>query len=152
MEKNYNRPLAIKGTEEGKIVGLKRRLRYTLLFDRINDCIKNAYPIEAIALEESFMSDRLDSFIMFKHKMNKTGDSFGKKIKKVENDIDAEIYKKLKTWKDNRNKIIHEFAKIKDDGNSEWDILMAQSMQIAKSGKELCHKMDVHLRKKGKEK
>jgi hypothetical protein len=99
---------------------ISKRASFTYAFNRINESIANEYFLEAIALCESIISDRLLSHVSFHKKM--IGDvktTLGSLIKTaqkihkqpIEWKDEPDLLKALDEWRDARNRCVHSAAK-----------------------------------------
>ena len=88
---------------------------YTLAYDRIALALKQGFPLEAIAIEESILADRLFSYLTHKNeKIDIEKTSLGTLISKAKNlstDFEANIYSQLDQWRKQRNKMLHGIVK-----------------------------------------
>lgn len=136
--------------------GFHRYMRYCLVFDRIETSIESGFDIEAIALLESLMCDRLSSRLAFKTK--KDFDSkltLGQASRKLLllSDEDDEFRARLlpiKEWADHRNKAVHEMAKILRDRSSKtqhFKEILTENHDFAVLGVRLLREYDTLDRK-----
>ncbi len=127
---------------------------YAFAFSRINQALDKAFPLEALALEESIISDRLRAYCEANNlpTTNKRGNpcslydlinNIRKYIKDNPNDNCPELNEFLNSadfWRDERNKMIHKVVKTEKSGEapeiSHKDFI-PQAMEIAKTGKDL---------------
>ncbi len=123
---------------------------YAFAFSRINQALDKAFPLEAIAMEESIISDRLRAYCEANDQPteDKQGRSYGfrKLINTSQNlskDSCPELHKVLDSvdnWREERNKLIHKVVKTERSGEapeiSHRDFI-PQAMEIAKTGKDL---------------
>lgn len=110
-------------------IGMKNMSKwksYKLAFVRINAAIEQEFYIEALALEESIITDRLDSALLGKGlkseaQQNKLFSLGGvlKEVKKHPNEFkglseymekNGKKFSVLENWKDERNKFVHNVA------------------------------------------
>ena len=87
---------------------------YTLAYDRIALALKQGFPLEAIAIEESIIADRLISYLTYKGKSVSIKTSFFELIDTAKNtstDFKINIYSQLDSWRDKRNKMLHGIVK-----------------------------------------
>lgn len=88
---------------------------YTLAYDRIASALKHGFPLEAIAIEESIIADRIFSYLTYKKEnidIKKTG--FGHLIDKasaLSDDFKLNIYSQIDQWRKSRNAMLHGIVK-----------------------------------------
>lgn len=128
-----------------------KRDSYALASAMLEDAIMHNYPLEAIAIEESIISDRLWSALRSVNIANGKHESLGaalerwKKLKKdnsAANPFDAEIetiYTKLSNWWECRNKLIHGIVKSPTGLGPKItaEKFLKSANDAAKKGKEL---------------
>ena len=131
--------------------GVTNNQRYELfksLFSHLNQCIEKGFYIEAIALEESFIADRLESRINFLQPINefsfKPLEKLISKIKEIESDeeIKSFVISEITNWKNGRNYAVHELAKIQINENTTWNDRLKRCKESANSGKEILRTLD----------
>jgi hypothetical protein len=145
MAKDKLRPVAGGKSKTGKSNGKIRQALYACLSNRVKESIQNGYYPEAIALEESFMSDRLESYCTHKKYVNRSGLTLGQLLRKLkENDTDfAEIIRaQLEIWWSGRNSCLHEMAKFEDGEDAEWQAKLKKAGVVARDGQSLMRKVD----------
>ena len=96
---------------------------YALAYRLIDDAIRHNYPLEAIAVEESILADRLWSVINAKKAKGGKGETLGKALRtwkdykvkgESENPFDEEMdsfLADLTNWWNRRNKLVHGIVK-----------------------------------------
>ena len=118
---------------------------YKFAFFRIDQAIDKAFPVEAIAFEESIISDRLRAYCEANGKPIK-GFSFNNLItasQAISKDNCPELHQVLASvhsWKNDRNKMIHSVVKTEKSGEApeiSYKDFIPQAMEIAKTGKAL---------------
>lgn len=120
---------------------------YKFAFDRIEEALDKNFPFEAIVLEESIITDRLQSFLEANNCKNNL--TFAASIKVVlnlieENDPHRNLIKALDQWRDNRNKCVHGAVKSKNDRKIpefHADAILSEARKIATDGYELAKKI-----------
>lgn len=148
MKKNlFDRPLAVGDNGVGKC----RFNLYRHILGRIAKCVEdeNPYPVEALALEETFISDRLASqLVYFCANNEKKLDllKFCGKIEKARKEkiLDKDLLDRIDNWRKKRNKAIHGLVDI-DIGNldeSTWE----KRFEIAKEAAKEGHKLALEIR------
>jgi uncharacterized protein with ParB-like and HNH nuclease domain len=133
-------------------VGMQRHDLYACVLGRVKQAIENGYNLEAITLLESIIADRLESICNelknsneFAFGMLKTLINEARKHPISENWLD--LLTELDTWRDKRNRFLHEMAKIEEGNHSSFDEKYRSSCAYAEQGKDLFHKIDNEIRK-----
>ena len=120
---------------------------YKFAFDRIEEALNENFPFEAIVLEESIITDRLQSFLETNNRKNNL--TFAASIKAVlnlieKNDPHRNLIEALDQWRDNRNKCVHGAVKSKNDRKLpefHADAILFEAHKIATDGYELTKKV-----------
>jgi len=127
-------------------------------FARIKAAIKARFPLEAIAIEEAIISDRISSHLGYHNSLPKgKHPSFGQLIEKLRklpikmNDSETiALAGELDTWREKRNTAIHCIVKSKP-GTSPIDpkTFRKNAAEAAEDGKSLARKVcDWHVKEK----
>lgn len=154
---------------EGNHLGTRRYLRYVAAFDHVMNCYERGYHLEAIAVLDSLIGDRLASRLGYllgeeipiqytigrlSHKLL---EPLGKNASPVEVDSAFEaVIIEIRAWAKERNRAMHATAKIiRDDENAfSFDELLENHRGIVEKGITLLQtfdKLDTAARKeKGK--
>ena len=128
-----------------------RKTKYELISSahiRIAYAISKGFHIEAIAITESVLADRLESAIHATNPELRIKSTLGSLIKTslklgfISEDFAHELY----LWHDARSKLIHEMVKLSNDAESTWNERMKFARQTAKEGVLLTKKMDKFVR------
>ncbi len=110
---------------------------------RVDRAIQSGFHIEATALLESLIADRIESVIE-----NKTGE-----VQKVQNlrtlvknaislgIISEDLAADIRSWSDNRAKVVHEMVKVSSENSGSWRERMTFARQLAVEGKEILKKL-----------
>ena len=148
------RKRAIKDTEG---VGTQRHDLYAGVLGRVNQAIEDGYYLEAITLLESIITDRLESFCneqtcsnRFAFKMLKT--LITEAGKYPISDKWSDLLEKLNSWRDKRNKFLHEMAKIEEGDYSTFEDRYTTSKSYAEKGKKLFNEIHNEIKKYRKHK
>ncbi len=121
---------------------------YTIAIERINRGINEDFPLESIALCESIIFDRIYSHLHWK---NKTDDitlssNFGQLLRLLKNkspnskdwSMNQELLHRLERWLENRNLVIHGFARsIPTEPTPDIDSFLQTARNAAEEGKSL---------------
>jgi hypothetical protein len=124
---------------EGKRYGSLRYQLYVAAKKRIEECIQTGYYCEAITIIESVITDRLESRLSFLKGEDFSFKTLGTLILeagKFEQDTELiGLLKELDTWRENRNRAIHELVKVeKGKILSSWDERMQVISNTANEG------------------
>jgi hypothetical protein len=152
IKQNEVKPM--QGSDKATKNADKQQL-YALSFQRISDAIKQGFPIEALALEESIISDRLHSFIKdcFPADLKKCGDGgISDRLKVVRIYFAHEkhdILCRIKSWIGKRNQAIHGIVATKGGCKAKLTgaNFISEAMAAAKKGEILAHKVSDWVRK-----
>jgi len=155
MKTNVRRDrLLVKTREEGSL----RYELYKSAFERINESIEKGFYLEAIALIESLIADRLESRALFLNDLDasfKTLGQLNKKIQKLETDSTLQqlVSVKAEKWWEKRNHALHEAVKIEAGDTRDWLSRQAEFKNAAQEGqvllKEIRNRIEA-LRRKNK--
>lgn len=133
-------------------VGKARQKRYAATIDRYKESLKAGYYVEALALMESLICDRMESILneldqTTKHSFQTTGRLAGvlkkKNLSTEWNKIISDIYNWLKV----RNHAVHELAKITGDLSITFEKDYAGLKKMAEEGYELFKLLNNYIRK-----
>jgi hypothetical protein len=133
-------------------VGRQRFELYKNAYDWINYSINEEFYLEAIALIESLIADRLESRLTFLLKKNfafKTLERIISNSKDMETDdkLKALVVNNVNNWKDSRNKALHEMVKIEKGTSISWTKRRNLTKKTAKDGLKLLRKIDNSVKK-----
>lgn len=116
----------------------------------------DGYMLEAVALLESAIADRLECRIAFIHENSPDKRFFGTvgrlfrylKKKELEEPFEAiELYEAGVLWADERNKALHQFAKQAEDSKQTWEDKYEAAALTAETGHKLFRDLDKLIRK-----
>ena len=125
---------------------------YKAAFAWIAKSISEGFYLEAISLEESLITDRLESYLTWLTKTDFSFMTLGKlqqEIKKHETNPDLRllVLDELEQWRKARNKAAHEMVKIEDGDQISWNDRMKINQVVADAGLELVPEIDRQARK-----
>ena len=128
---------------------------YTLAFDRINKALEAEFPLEAIAIEESIITDRLMSFALAKGIKIDNDGFLGyliKEIKKIGSDEDKKFMIMIDAWRKQRNEKLHAIVKSKPGTAPvvQAEDFISEAMELARQGKDLARESSNWHRKQMK--
>jgi hypothetical protein len=117
---------------------------YHRAYSRVNKAIARGFHIEAIAILESLMCDRLENLLQALHPDSKVElGSLGKLYNSVNNEIEIpeSLLTGLKQWNKARGQVIHQLVKISDVDAMNWLERMAFARKTSNDGKKLLDKL-----------
>jgi hypothetical protein len=144
------RKRAIRSSDNG--VSQERYGLYKAAFEWIAKSIAEGFYLEAISLEESLITDRLESYLTWLTEDEFSFMTLGKlqeSIKQHETDdaLRALVLNDLDQWRKARNQAAHEMVKIEDGKKISWADRMRTNQTVAQEGLELVRKIDQQTRK-----
>ena len=133
-------------------VGRARQELYRGTYKRLKEAIEAGFWIEAIALCESIISDRLQARISHLKghsedaRRNKMLGGLVRQIKTQEKQIGFEklhaIYDDIAKWKDDRNEAVHRAVKLNvGETFRKWDEFYDALEQTAREGADICRRL-----------
>lgn len=133
---------------------MKKYKKYSFVFERINESIKANFPIEAIALEECIVADRLRSFLRsakplcLKDGLLSTSRLIDESKKNVPT-TDRCVLIQTQDWIRRRNSIIHGviISKTGEESSNDNHEFIKNAKDIATTGMELVRKLDAWVRR-----
>jgi len=137
-------------------VGEVRYNTYYASIERYQQALENKYYIECISLMESLIADRLESLANqisesrdYSYKTLERLLEFlqGHKQKYLLNEDMLQSLEHIVNWKNDRNKAIHEMAKLTDNLNEQFSTRYANLKNIANEGYNLFRELDNSIRK-----
>lgn len=133
----------------GTPVGQTRYRLYRKAYARVKDAQETGFYLEAITIIESLVSDRLESRlchlgvnVAFKP-LGKLIDGFKSKSSK-ESDLELRrlVAEDLDGWRGERNRALHEMAKLVEGEDADWDTRYDGLRAVATRGAALLRKID----------
>lgn len=138
------RERAIAKPNEG--VGMTRYLLYKRAWQRINLAESAGFHLEAIALIESILSDRMESRASYLSGTNigfKTLERLLKELRARESVSDLlKVLKRIDSWKDQRNISLHEMVKFQEGMFPSWEDKQGPLSRIVTDGKAVLRAFD----------
>lgn len=133
-------------------VSQERYELYKSSFEWISKSISEGFYLEAISLEESLITDRLESYLTWRTNTDFSFMTLGKlqrAVEKHETDdaLRLLVLDDLDQWREARNKAAHEMVKIEDGKQISWNDRMKINKTVAEVGLELIRKIDRQTRK-----
>jgi hypothetical protein len=136
-----NKPTRI---ENNALTRKAREDLYHRAYSRVNKAIARGFHIEAIAILESLMCDRLENLLQALHPDSKVElGSLGKLYNSVNKEIEIpeSLLIDLKQWNKARGQVIHQLVKISDVDAMNWLERMAFARKTSNDGKKLLEKL-----------
>ena len=136
---HMNRTREIADTPEK---GQKRYQLYKSAIDRYQKALKEGFYLEAITLMESLITDRLESILIY-HGIIRPEEAFRMlgpcitELQKVQGVLSDDLLVQLNNWRKDRNKSLHEIAKIEEGDPAIFNQRYSSLQQVAKDGYKL---------------
>ncbi len=111
---------------------------------RVDRAIKSGFHIEATALLESLIADRLESSIENKTCKIQKVQNLGPLIKSAisHSIISEDFAEDIRSWSNNRAKVVHEMVKISNENSGNWRERIAFARELAIEGKEVLKQLE----------
>jgi len=137
------------------ILDISGQERYEIIkavISRYNTAIEHSFFLEATALMESLISDRLESRLGELIKKPVSFYTIGNllnALRKIETDtvLKEIINKQINSWCGDRNTVIHQAAKIELGKKKEWNDFHKQAEKTAKDGRKIFDAYNKQLNK-----
>lgn len=164
-----------KINKPGNSVGKQRQALYAKAYTRIDEAIKQGFLLEAITIEESIITDRLEARVAWlseqtqrefrnlgplielldtkKDKKQKNAEKMNK-VKIQESDSEMlDLLSEINKWRKQRNEALHELVKFPDDVEEKcWEDFYSKTENVAKKGKKLSRKVSNCVKRLNKKK
>ena len=119
---------------------------YREAFARINAAIANEYFIEAIAIEEGIVSDRLTSHLSHFGKLPKQKHPSLKKLTEAWAKIsktseERDLIEKIDKWRDARNHAVHGIVKCSNEKKDSVNAFLKEAKDSATKGLEIVNEL-----------
>ena len=126
-------PMRAKATPE---VRDAKNILYRRAYRRVKRAIKAGFYIEAIAITESMICDRLESMLAVKNLEPVNLSTITRLMNKLENlkEFDADIKESLRTWNIDRGRAIHQMVKVTSEESDSWRERIAFAHEVAERG------------------
>lgn len=128
-----------KKTQYTPELGKRKQELYRQAHKRINSAIAKGSHIEAIALLESIMSDRIESAISAITNKEVNASTLGSLFNQLKqlSPADNELVESIKSWNKSRGLVIHQMVKLTNNFDSEWSTRISFARVTAKDGVEV---------------
>lgn len=136
-----NKPTRI---ENSTLARMAREDLYHRAYSRVNKAIARGFHIEAIAILESLMCDRLENLLQAINPESKVElGSLGKLYNSVSKEIEMPelLLADLKQWNMARGQVIHQLVKISDVDAVSWQHRMAFARKTSRDGKLILNEL-----------
>jgi len=134
---------------------------YKVAWERMNSAMVNGFFLEAVAIQESIIFDRLRSFLTFAEKQDIRDDTpLSKIITRWENvlnksekkfgpwDQDKELIAAVRAWGHDRNRVVHTVVRSQPGFPTKpIEEFLAHSKETAETGLKLVRRIDHWFRK-----
>lgn len=154
-----------KINKPGNSVGKQRQALYANAYTRIDEAIKQGFFLEAITIEESIITDRLEARVAWLSEQTQRefrnlgplvrilkGDDKNIKIRESDPDMQG-LLLKIDKWREQRNEALHELVKFPDDVDEKcWEDFYSKTKNVAEEGKTLSRKVSNCVQKLNKKK
>ena len=120
-------------------IGKAKEILFRAAFNRIERAIKNGFHLEAIAIEESLICDRIESAINVVTKKESYPETLGPLLSQL-NKLSVfpdELLHELDSSRINRNLVMHQMVKITNSDTTDWRSRMKFARSTALKGKLL---------------
>lgn len=116
---------------------------------RVKSCIKSGHHVEAIALLESLIADRLEAGLSRKKGGNQPISTLGPLLKESLDSglISDDFCLEIRNWSRERNKVLHEMVKVRDLKSGNWRDRMKHARNLAIEGRQIYEKLSNEIKK-----
>lgn len=134
------------------ISGLEKYEIIKAAISRYNTAIEHSFFLEATAIIESLISDRLESRLGELKKEPISFNTIGNllnALRKIETDpvLKEIMNKQINNWCADRNTVIHQAAKIELGKKKDWKDFLKQAEKTAKNGRKIFDEYNKQLKK-----
>lgn len=135
-------------------MGATRAELYRQVGGRMERAIREGFWLEAITLQESMVSDRLESLLesVYGKRMHRSLGPLLAAVRRLDGltDDDRDLLARLGRWKDERNAALHMMVKFSDDHDTSWSERLAGCREAALAGRQLRNEVDRWVRRRRK--
>lgn len=128
-----------------------RRSLYEHAARRVNRALREGFWVEAIALEEAMISDRLESLLSVSLKRPQSFETLGPLLRALRKAspalLDEELLNDLDAWRQRRNAAVHQMVKVPDGDTKGWAHRLRDARAAAEEGKLLFRRLDAALKR-----
>ena len=128
-----------KKTKYSPNMGKSKQNLYRHAYKRIESSISKGSHIEAVALIESIMSDRIESAIGAITHKEVNASTLGLLFKQLNQlrPADNKLVESIKSWNKSRGLVIHQMVKLTNNYDSDWSARITFARVTAKDGLEV---------------
>jgi len=127
----------------GDDVELRKELR-SRAEDRLARAMRSGYYIEAVALEDSMISDRLEGLLGLRKEhvaMNSLG-QLAQLARAMDPKAFTALAQRLQAWAELRNQVVHQMVKVGPTHRGDWESRLAAARVAAVEGQTLAVDVD----------
>lgn len=129
-----------------KNVGALRQILWAKSKKRMQRAIKSGFWLEAIAIQESMIADRLESAIQIKDSevaVNNLNQALKRLKEEFPGVLEPDLEEQVRDWWSGRNSALHGLVKLSEESlNDSWSMRLANARNYAKSGVEIVNEID----------
>lgn len=116
---------------------------------RVKSCIKSGHHVEAIALLESLIADRLEAGLSRNKGGRQLMSTLGPLLKESLHSglISDDFCVEIRNWSRERNKVLHEMVKVRDVNSGNWHARMKYARNLAIEGRQIYEKLSNEIKK-----
>ena len=120
-------------------IGKARNTLFSEAFRRIDRAISAGFHLEAVAILESLICDRLEMAISIKLESSIRPGNLGPLLSKAKSlgIYSEELLEELNSWRSSRNQVMHQMVKITDSKSFNWRERIKFARKTAIEGKEI---------------
>jgi len=139
----------VNRSEWSKDVGALKSELIKAANKRVKSCINSGHHIEAIALLESLIADRLEAGLSRKKSGKQPMSTLGPLLKESLNSglISDDFYVEIHNWSRERNKVLHEMVKVRNLDSGNWHDRMKHARKLAIEGRQIYEKLSNEIKK-----
>jgi hypothetical protein len=130
-------------------IGKAKAILFLEAFRRIDRAIAKGFHLEAIAIIESLMCDRIESTISIVTAKESYPDTLGSLLPKLRklSVFPDELIHELESWRKDRNLVMHQMVKITNSDTTDWRSRMKFARLTALAGKSLLADVNTNTNK-----
>jgi hypothetical protein len=120
-------------------IGNAKAILFRTAFERIDRAIANGFHLEAIAITESLICDRIESTISTITNKESYPDTLGPLLSQLRklSVYPDELIHELDSWRRDRNLVMHQMVKITNSDTTDWRSRMKFARLTALAGKSI---------------
>ena len=120
-------------------MGKAKQVLYQQAHQRIERCLKIGAHIEAVALIESIMSDRIESALVAPSGNQLEASTLGSLVSRIDKiePMPTDLKRDILVWNKSRAFVVHQMVKLTNDHGGEWNERIAFARRTAREGQDL---------------